>query len=203
MRCSPVYGTQSLQKMDTAILTIKLAWAILKWWFNTYVKRPILAIFDDIIDGIKEKWNNMWTAIELFTKGGINSIIDALNAFIRGAVRVLNNFIDAMNDVGSVFPGFSGINNLPTPQIPRLASGAVIPPNKQFLAVLGDQTSGKNIEAPEGLIRKIIQEEMGSQETNVTITFEGSLAALVRELKPHIDQETTRVGTSLITGVTA
>lgn len=32
--------------------------------------------------------------------------------------------------------------------IPRLATGTVIPPNREFLAVLGDQKHGTNIEAP-------------------------------------------------------
>ena len=32
--------------------------------------------------------------------------------------------------------------------IPRLAQGAVIPPNREFLAVLGDQKQGTNIETP-------------------------------------------------------
>ncbi len=47
--------------------------------------------------------------------------------------------------------------------IPYLAQGAVIPPRSEFLAVLGDQKHGNNIEAPEGLIRKIIREENGGQ----------------------------------------
>ena len=49
--------------------------------------------------------------------------------------------------------------------IPALAQGAVIPPNREFLAVLGDQTSGTNIEAPEGLIRQLLQEELGDTAT--------------------------------------
>ena len=46
--------------------------------------------------------------------------------------------------------------------VPALASGAVIPPNREFMAVLGDQTSGRNLEAPEDLIRQIVREESGS-----------------------------------------
>lgn len=47
-------------------------------------------------------------------------------------------------------------------QIPRLAQGAVIPPNQQFAAILGDQKHGRNLEAPEGLIRQIVREELGN-----------------------------------------
>ena len=53
-------------------------------------------------------------------------------------------------------------NGISEVQIPRLAQGAVIPPNREFLAVLGDQRHGTNLEAPEDLIRKIVREEAGS-----------------------------------------
>ena len=46
--------------------------------------------------------------------------------------------------------------------IPRLAQGAVIPANREFLAVLGDQKHGTNIEAPADLIRQIVREEIGN-----------------------------------------
>ena len=67
--------------------------------------------------------------------------------------------------------------------LPRLASGAVIPPNREFMAVLGDQRSGNNIEAPEALIRKITREELsgglrevvGILQTLVDVTREGKV----------------------------
>lgn len=46
-------------------------------------------------------------------------------------------------------------------QIPRLAKGAVIPPNREFMAVLGDQRNGNNLELPESLLRQAIREESG------------------------------------------
>jgi hypothetical protein len=55
----------------------------------------------------------------------------------------------------------------PIQEIPRLAAGAVIPPNRKFMAVLGDQTRGTNIEAPESLIRKIVREESGNMNTEL------------------------------------
>ena len=50
--------------------------------------------------------------------------------------------------------------------IPYLAKGAVIPPRSEFLAVLGDQKQGNNIETPEALLRKIVREETGGQQSN-------------------------------------
>lgn len=43
--------------------------------------------------------------------------------------------------------------------IPKLAQGAVLPANKPFLAQLGDQTNGRNLEAPESLLREIYSEQ--------------------------------------------
>jgi hypothetical protein len=100
--------------------------------------------------------------------------------------------------------GFSPTTLITAPKLPRLATGAVIPPNAEFAAILGDQRSGRNIEAPESLIRQIISEEIGNIQADIRISFEGSLGALVRELKPHIDKENVRVGGSLIrNGVTS
>ena len=87
--------------------------------------------------------------------------------------------------------------------IPRLARGAVIPPNREFLAVLGDQKSGTNIEAPADLIRQIVAEELSRRDPSggaVTINFTGNLAQLARVLKPQLDKEAARKGTKLVIG---
>ena len=48
--------------------------------------------------------------------------------------------------------------------VPYLASGAVIPPRSEFLAVLGDQKNGRNLETPEDLLRQIVREESGGNQ---------------------------------------
>lgn len=66
--------------------------------------------------------------------------------------------------------------SVPNFKVSYLASGAVIPPNQEFLAVLGDQKRGNNIEAPEGLLRKIVREESGETNGNVSkLTFVGQI----------------------------
>lgn len=72
--------------------------------------------------------------------------------------------------------------------IPYLATGAVIPPNAPFYAVLGDQKHGTNLETPESLLRQIVREESGGGE-DVKIEFTGELAALARILTPVITKE--------------
>ena len=123
-----------------------------------------------------------WSGYSKMFKSSINVIIGAINGMIRAIVGGLNAVIGAMNKVSFKIPewvpSWGGKNfglNIPkisAPQIPYLAKGAVIPPNAPFMAVLGDQRNGNNIEAPEGLIRKIFQEEMSDILPAVVAGFE-------------------------------
>ena len=87
--------------------------------------------------------------------------------------------------------------------VPALATGAVIPPNAPFMAVLGDQRHGTNIEAPlstiEQALDNVLSRRGGNDKTEITIKFNGDLAGLARLLKPEIDKESSRIGVSLVT----
>ena len=65
-----------------------------------------------------------------------------------------------VNKAGSVIGLDIHVPTIPEIKIPRLAKGAVIPPNREFLAVLGDQKHGTNIEAPAELIKQMAMEAM-------------------------------------------
>lgn len=123
-------------------------------------------------------------------KDASGAIQNALNAVLSGA---------SLSPVSGI--SFGSVGNF---SVPHLASGAVIPPNAPFMAVLGDQGHGRNLEAPEGLIRQIMREELENMGINVEvenkISFEGELAQLARLLKPAIDTETRRRGGSLAKG---
>lgn len=198
-----------------AIIVILLNWKDVMEWLKlvaTLVLSDILALlkqtgdsiksgFFSALDAIYAKFQSIFAGIESFVKGSVNKIIDYINGMIANVVNGLNGVIGGLNRVGSVVPGFQAVATVSAPQIPRLATGAVIPPNSEFLAMLGDQKSGTNIEAPADLIRQIIREELGSNgggSQNINITFGGTMGELVRALKPHIDQENQRVGPSFI-----
>ncbi len=147
----------------------------------------IKKIFDGIIDfitgvfsgnwekawnGIKDIFGGIWDLLVTIVKTPINLIIGAINGLIAGVCGGLNAVIGLLNNIHFTIPdwvpvfggssfGFN-IPKLTAPQIPYLASGAVIPPNREFMAVLGDQKHGNNIEAPESLIRRIVREETGN-----------------------------------------
>lgn len=81
--------------------------------------------------------------------------------------------------------------------VPKLATGAVIPPNQEFLAVLGDQRNGTNLEAPEGLIRQIVREESGSIGGTLTVR---PAPGLTRYLYYEMEHEKVRAGEPLVEG---
>lgn len=133
-------------------------------------------------EGIKKIFKSIWDGIANLVKIPINLIIGFINKMIKGVVGGLNNMIRALNKISFETPdwlpfGMGGkkfglnIKTISAPQIPYLATGAVIPPNAPFMAVLGDQRRGNNIEAPESLIRRIVREEAGGQGSGGSYHF--------------------------------
>lgn len=122
-----------------------------------------------IFDGICGKLLSPFVTI-------INLIIDALNVLIRGMNKISFDAPDWVPGIGGKTFGIN-IKEIPKVQPPRLATGAVIPPNREFMAVLGDQRHGNNIEAPEDLIRQIVREEGG-----------GNNAAILRQILAAIKE---------------
>jgi len=186
-------------KAGEVFANIKSVWTNVSGWFTENVINPIQKAFGPALDWLRDKWVTIFSGIRDFVKGIINGIIDMINSMIAAITDGLNGMIGNLNNFGSSIPGWVELPSVEAAKIPHLAKGAVIPPNSEFMAVLGDQTSGRNIEAPEGLIRQIVAEEIANMPAQrVTVEFTGSLAAFVRELHPLIKQETTRIGGSLI-----
>lgn len=143
------------------------------------------------------KINSVVNAVLGFFEGLANGVIDAWNA-IKHAMNTLHFDIpDWVPGIGGKSFGFN-FSDTAHVSLPRLAKGAVIPPNKEFLAMLGDQTRGRNIETPEGLLREIVQEETGSQEINIVAN--GSLSQFIKLLRFELQKEDKRVGANLVVG---
>ena len=145
----------------------------------TKIMEGIGGIVEDILEafgfdtglgaGLTEIWEGIWDMI----KGVINTIIGGINGMISAVEAAINAIIGAINtlswEIPSWVPGIGGYTfgfDVPYadfPRIPELAQGAVIPPNNPFLAVLGDQASGTNIEAPLDTIKQAVAEVMDQQ----------------------------------------
>lgn len=185
------------EKAGAVLEFIKTIWGKLWGWYDENIISKLREGFGNVLDWIGEKFSSIFGGIETIVKNIVNHMIDMLNKLLSGAADVINALADILNaTLGKVIPGWITIPHVDAPQIPKLASGAVIPPNAAFLALLGDQRSGRNLEAPEELLRQIVREETGAGR-EVTVKFAGSLAPLLRELKPYIDKENTRVGLNL------
>lgn len=111
-------------------------------------------------------WSGIKEGIESTFRTVVNAIIRGMNTIIAVPFNKINSMLNTIRNAHflgiSPFQNLWGVNPLPVPQIPMLARGAVIPANRQFLAVLGDQRNGNNLEAPESLLRQIVREEAGS-----------------------------------------
>lgn len=172
--------SSSLKNLASKIVTI---WdnikssAHQKW---TAIWSTVGDLVGRIKDGIVEKFTSAKDkVVEIF--GGIK---DTIRDILNRVIGIVNSAIGTVNSaIGGIESAFSfGPWEVPTPfgkktigfsatfprvpTVPYLAKGAVIPPRSEFLAVLGDQKQGNNIEAPEGLIRQIIRDELGNQQGN-------------------------------------
>lgn len=123
-------------------------------------------ILKQIIDGLAEDWNSL---VSVF-KSVANSIIGVIESMVNNVINGLNGLLSGLDDIADVASsaGISvpTITKIPTVSLPRLAQGAVIPPNKEFMAVLGDQSHGTNIEAPLDTIKQAVAEVMGTNAGN-------------------------------------
>jgi hypothetical protein len=96
----------------------------------------------------KSKFDNIKKGLELKVKDAVNAAISLFNRFIEWVNDKLNLSWGSFEIFGKEVIPAGSFQLLTIPKIPMLAQGAVIPPNREFLAVLGDQKSGTNIEAP-------------------------------------------------------
>ena len=113
----------------------------------------------------RELWTNFWSLMGRTFTIKWNNILSTLQQGVNNAIDALNSLVDAANSLAELtgrFYSHVGHINVPKISLPKLATGAVIPPNREFLAVLGDQKQGTNIEAPAELIRQMVIEGLRS-----------------------------------------
>lgn len=164
----------------------------------TFIKGIFTANWKLAWEGVKDIFKGVWNTIVSIVESAINLIISAINWCINQINKIHVNVPDWVTELtGMTSFGFN-IPNLSKVAIPRLATGAVIPPNSEFLAMLGDQRSGNNIEAPESLIRQIVREESGGGD--IIINAKGTMGQLIRLLKLEIEREDNRKGATFTPG---
>lgn len=187
---------------------IKSTFSTMTTWFkNTFSSawRGVISVFSSggsVFRGIE-------TGISATFKRVVNSLIDGLNNLLSSAFNSINSALSTIRSysVNGTRP-FSGLASINAPRIPHLAQGAVIPANHEFLAVLGDQKQGTNIEAPLDTIVEAMQIALGKN-----FDMEGLAQAVLngiirsglgatyldgRMISDSINRESRRVGHSVI-----
>lgn len=153
------------------------------------IVKALANVFKVAFDGIKKAIDALINVI----RKPFNAIVGGLEGLANGVIKAINGMIKAMNmlsfDVPDWVPLIGGqkfgfnIKTLGEIKIPRLAQGAVIPPNNEFLAMLGDQKHGTNIEAPLDTIKQALAEvlaEVGGAGSREPIILQVNGRALAK-----------------------
>ena len=155
--------------INTLVNAIEISFGFIADLFSGFLQ--ILTGVVEFITGVfTGNWEKAWEGVKDIFKGIINSISATIEYFVNHAINLINGLIGGINKLTGI-AGIPSIPLIPELNIPKLATGAVIPPNAPFLAMLGDQKSGNNIEAPEELIRKIVREETGNNNVGGNVTL--------------------------------
>lgn len=196
------FGAYMDEFADQTAYTCENLWGNIKSIFKSaepYISdfgKNVKDTFEDVGDGILE----VFKSVGKFFKDIINGCIYVFETMINGIIKGLNFMVNGLNKISIDIPdwvpklggktlGFD-IPSIPTVSIPRLAQGAVIPPNSEFLAMLGDQRSGTNIEAPLETIKQALIEaisELGGMKEPVVLQLNGKEVA-----RAVWDEETKR-----------
>lgn len=174
--------------------------------FARNLKDNILGGIIQFIKGVfTGNWKSAWEGVKKVFSGIWNSIVIIAESAINAVIKGLNWLISKINTikftVPSWVPGVGGksigghLSSLSEVKLPRLATGAVIPPNKEFLAVLGDQKSGTNIETPLATMVDAFKQAMaesGGGTTTVVLQLDGK--EIARSTVKNINNMTRAAG---------
>lgn len=147
--------------------------------------------------GVTEIFRGIWNNIVAIIESAINFIIDGINLLISALNTIHFEIPDWVPLIGGKSFGIS-IPLVSQVALPRLAEGAVIPPNREFMAVLGDQKSGTNIETPlETMVQAFKQAMNESGGRSQTIILQLNGREFARAVYKANNEETQRVGVRL------
>ena len=143
---------------------------------------------------IYSPWELMWNEMEGSARNAINSVLGFIESLNNWVFKVFNKIADFGEKLtGKKMMDFAEL------KIPRLATGAVIPGGREFLAVLGDQPAGQtNVEAPLATIKQAVAETLqelgGVSGQPITVEIDG------REVFVAVKNAERRYGSQLIGG---
>lgn len=171
------------------------------------IKQILSGLIDFIVGVFTGDWERAWEGLKNIFYGIINVILGIVGGLVNVIIKGLNWLIGKMNnisfDVPDWVPGIGGmhvgvnIGLIPEWEVPRLgdipalAAGAVIPPNREFMAVLGDQHHGTNIEAPLETLVQAFRAAGGGDAAEAIMQMGNLILAAIQnqEIAAYLDGE--------------
>lgn len=158
-----------------------------------HVIDALYALTSALAGAFTGNWAQAWEGVKGVVKAAVNGIIGFLNAMLSGIGGALNSIVRAANSLSFTLPewipavggkSFSpNLRSVSVGQIPKLAQGAVLPANRPFLAVVGDQRHGTNIEAPLSTIQEAMAAVMADSVSSNMAGHEATVAVLQKILQ--------------------
>ena len=175
--------------LNAFFANVQNIWNAIKSIFSgivSFVKNVFAGDWGAAWDSIVNVFKGIWDYMLAIVKAPINGIIGLINGLVEGVVDGINLVIKALNNISFDIPdwvpliggetfGFN-LTPLTAPKIPLLAKGAVLPANKPFLAMVGDQRHGTNIEAPLTTIQEAVAMVLSEQLPALMAGFEAVVA---------------------------
>lgn len=201
---------------------IKKKWEDIKTWiktkwdeFKTKYIDPIVSKFKSVKDSIlsilsqlRTQGKKILSNIKTGIKNVVNWIIGKVEGFVNGVITGINWIISKFNKLSSSMPqwvkdhtsiGDFSVKELDKVTIPRLATGAVVPPNKEFLATLGDNKRETEVVSPLSTIKQALKEalsESGNSGGGVgSLEVYLSTADVTKAVVKQINSNTRQTGT--------
>lgn len=151
-------------------------------------------------DGIGQVFTGAWNGIVGALEGAINLIIRGVNWLISQLNKVSFSIPDWVPAIGGKSFGFN-IPKISEVSIPRLATGSVIPPNREFLAVLGDNKKETEVVSPLSTMKQAVLEAMresGISDGTITVVVNLDGKEVARNSVKHINNMTRQAGRSVL-----
>jgi phage-related protein len=167
---------------------------------------PIVGDLIDVFSGLAAfisgvftgDWEKAWNGVVDVFKGIVNILIDGLNIFIRG-LNLIQFDLPDWDVLGSWAGKTLGID---IPEIPHLAQGAVVPPNREFMAVLGDNKKEVEIVSPLSTMKQAVAEVLA--QANIGGGFNGTIEVPViidgREIARAVREAESNMGSQTVFG---
>lgn len=185
---------------NAILYKLKEVWDSIKNWWNTSVSKYLSldywkGIGKDILNGLWEGLKSIWSNISNWVSEKVGWIVDQFTGATSSA---------RSGTFGSTNSGSFGGRSVPSIQsfsIPALATGSVIPPNREFLAVLGDNKKETEVVSPLSTMKQAVLEAMresGISDGTVTVVVNLDGKEVARNSVKHINNMTRQAGRSVL-----